>query len=353
MQTIQFIETVQWIESQFSPEMIAFLIGQIMPPSHSSIRELGKRAPSGFLLGISHELARKQFELESHPFAKTVLQAFELGFLLKGSFPVKLAKLALGNAEKEPNELEQEYPIWTTRWSTMTGCIKPIRNITMPSEILKEQDFDDILTVEVRPPSETNPTVNTIAAILKLANDIYSDVAKLMGTKDAGNLVGVYASSGSDFRFDFKGSGEPIKEIKNLLVELWQRIRHRKSEDLASKNMAIMSTLNTLEELKRKRDKNVIPDEDANKLARKIFDAAMKLFKKGGLIREIQPEEVVSNRKLIETIQMKQLPPAASLPEKKRKVKKKHSKKGEKKTKALPSAPSEQPVDKPEEKPPS
>ena len=104
MQTIQFIETVQWIESQFSPEMIAFLIGQIMPPSHSSIRELGKRAPSGFLLGISHELARKQFELESHPFAKTVLQAFELGFLLKGSFPVKLAKLALGNAEKEPNE---------------------------------------------------------------------------------------------------------------------------------------------------------------------------------------------------------------------------------------------------------
>lgn len=255
--------------------------------------------------------------------------------------------------EKPADKLESQYRSLVSGWSTMTRCVTPIQKITTPSEILQEQDFDDILTVELRPPSDTNPTVNTIAAILKLANEIYSDVAKLMGDKDAGNLVGLYASSGSDFRFDFKGLGGPIKEIKNLLVELWQRIRHRKSEDLVAKNMAIISSLETLEELKRKRDKKVIPDEDADKLAHKIFDASLKLFKKGGLIREIQPEELVSNRKLIETIQIKQLPPGAIAPETKAKAKKKRSKKVKKKPKALPAAPSEQQVDKPEQKPAS
>ncbi|MBA7627727.1 hypothetical protein ES703_35194 [subsurface metagenome] len=357
MQTIQFIETVQWIESLFSTDMITFLSGSrgirgVKEEGYPfDLGEVPKFFPPEFLLKISHELARKQNDLESHPFASTVLQEFDLGFLLEGSFPVILAKFALGHDEKGADESMKNYAGLFSCWYIMTSCVKPIRNITTPAEILEEQDFDDILTVEVRPPSGTNPSVNTIAAILKLSNDIYLDVAKLMGAKDSGNLVGVYASSGPHFRFDFKGLGEPIKEIKNLLVELWQRIRHRESEDLVAKNMAIISSLKTLEKLKQKRDKKVIPDEDADKLAHKIFDASLKLFKKGGLIREIKTEEVVSNRKLIEAIQIKQLPPAANLPETKRKAKKKRSKKVKKETKALPAAPSEQPVDKPEDKP--
>ena len=358
MQTIQFIETVQWITSQFSPETNSFLSGELIrlrPKGLVSmdIREIAEASPPEVMLNISHELARKQPLLETHPFATTVLQEFDLGLLLEGSFPVKLASFILGRGEKESSKSDIDYYGLVSHWSTMIRCVKPIQNITTPAEILEEQDFDDILTVEVRPPSGTNPTVNTIAAILKLSNDIYSDVAKLMGAKDAGNLFGVYASSGSDFRFDFKGLGEPIKEIKNLLVELWQRIRHRESEDLVAKNMAIISSLKTLENLKQKRDKKVISDEDADKLAHKIFDASLKLFKKGGSIREIQLEEVVSNRKLIEAIQIKQLPPAAIVPETKGKAKKKRSKKVKKQTKALPAAPSEQPVDKPEDKPPS
>lgn len=66
MQTIQFIETVQWLKSQFSDEVNAFLSGRI-GPERIPLQEFVKVASPTILIDLSHELARKQPELQAHP----------------------------------------------------------------------------------------------------------------------------------------------------------------------------------------------------------------------------------------------------------------------------------------------
>lgn len=287
-------------------------------------------------LKATHEFATLQPKLSSDPLVPIILNAFGLDMILGKDYPVKLASfISMASFRPAaPEEMSEILYDVSKAWNLLCGCAEPIETITTPSVIVAEKDFDEILTIEMRYTKDFDPSIETIAEILKNVNSIYSDVSKLRGTKDSGNLVTIYAASGSGFRFDFKGLGEPIKEIKNLLIEAWQRIRHRKAEDIQQNNVAILSSLKVLDEIKAKRNKKVISDEDANKLCRKIINASLGLFEKGALIREIPVAETVLNQNLIETMQPKRLPPPApkQLPE--AKTTKKVSKKSKKKKKA-------------------
>lgn len=312
MQTIQFIQTVRWLEAQFSgtPLLHMILQGEVL---HA------RRGPGEFdpkvnepLLTASHQLAMLQPRLQSRPLVPAIMNAFGLSVLLDPSFPVQLAKITLTREKQESvSEVMRDLLHDIVRaWRCLSECVGPIEGITTPDAVTQEKDFDDILTVQLEYEQGKEPTVQTISNVLKDANDLYLDVAKLLGAKDAKTLVAIYVASGSDYRFDFKGLGEPIKEIKNLLVEIWGKIRHRQADILERKNTAVLSSLTALEKLKDGRDKQAISQEDADKFAEKIIKASLDLFKHGALIREIPAVEAVSNQKLIEGFQQKQLPGA-------------------------------------------
>lgn len=355
MQTIQFLETANWIISQFSKRTVGIVFqGEVLHMRKHDPERLDPRAVD-LLLHASHEIATRRPELSVHPLAPEVLKAFGLGALLDEAFPVRLARTAvLIRQEMKAEPLPELLTSVMSGWKTLAACIDPIQEITTPSAIVGEKDFDEILTVELRYVKDYEPPVETISAVLKDVTVVYNDVVKLLGCKEAGKLATIYAASGSEVRFDFKGMAEPIKEIKNLLVEAWHKIRHRKAEDVQRHNATVLSTLDVLEEIKAKRDKKVISDEDAEKLGRKVINATLDLFRRGGLIREIRPEETVSNQKLMEGIGPQRLLPAApeQLPEakeakkpaKKRKTKKKKVKKTAEES-SQPSEEADQPDD--------
>lgn len=335
MQTIQFIQTVKWIKSQFRKETCGVFLdgdffGELQRFSHKEglppdIVEL--------ILMASHDLAMVQPKLVSHLWAGSILNAFGMSELLDSAFPVKLAKGALGR--EESGGLFEMVQNSVKSWRVLWGSIGPIEKITTPKEIVEEKDFDDILTIELRRESNANPTIETLGQVLKDLNALYTNIAQLQGAKDAENLIAIYAASGSSFRFDFKGLGEPIKQIKQLLIEGWQAIRHRNAGDLRSNNKAALLSLKVLDDIASKRDKRAITDEDAAKLCQKIVNATLNLYENGGLIREIPVVEEVPNQKLIEALQPKRLPAPATkeLPEgeaTKKKVKKVKSKTKEK-----------------------
>ena len=310
MQTIQFFQTVKWIQSQFSESTIKFFL---MAKPWKDRMEEQPEYPMDVLLRISHEIANVQPKLVSHPFAPGVLNAFGLGYLLDLAFPADFAAGFFSRGEKRFKEVDEI----GGHLHVMIECIEPIQKITTPPAIIDEKDFDEILTVELRCGERFDPSTETISEMLKSINIIYIHVAKMQGAEGAGNLSTLYIASGSDYRFDFKGLGEPIREIKKLLVEAWDRVRHRKAEDLHSNKRAVLSGLKTLERIKSGRDKKLISDEDADKLCDKIITSMLDIFGKGVLIREIPSEEIVSNQQLIEGIQQKRLPPAVvkQLPE--------------------------------------
>ena len=122
----------------------------------------------------------------------------------------------------------------------------------------------------------------------------------------------LYANSGSSFRFDLTGLGDPIKQLKQVFVDAWRLIRHRRADDFQSNGKAIVDGLNILERIESGRRKHALTAEEANRLKLQINRAMLSLLEGGAMPREIPEVEPVQNRELMQTIQQKLLPAAST-----------------------------------------
>ena len=244
MQTIELINTVKWIHSQFSPDLHEyFFAGRLLADLHRLAREK-ERGPGGDavlrMLAVSHELARVCSSVRGHPQAVEILSAFELTLLLDDEFPVRLAAQCLGiTAGERPPEMDDVRSLMD-QWRLLSSFVPPLQTLTTPSELTAQKDFDDILTLETRFDEASAPSLETIAGILGHVKTLYSAVATTGQKEHVPSLTLLYAASGSSVRFDFTGLGEVIKELKSLLVEAWSLIRHRKADDVKSNLQAVL-----------------------------------------------------------------------------------------------------------------
>jgi hypothetical protein len=266
-------------------------------------------------LVATHEMAVVADKLKVHPYAPQVLKAFGLEVLSNKSFIIGISeRVVIPNVDPSIpflRELIQHLrPIWA-KWTLFTECIEPIENLTVPKEITSEQDFDEILTIELKYEGRIQPQAETISKVLVNVTKLYEAVAVASGHKEFDPLIMIYATSGSSFRFDFKGLGDPLKQVKEILVEAWKRIRHRKADDFHQNSKAILEGLNLLSQVRSHSRQNVMDAETTMRLNQKIISSMLGLFEEGALPREVRSIEIVSNDKLIQGIQQKLLPPSS------------------------------------------
>jgi hypothetical protein len=307
MQTIDFLQTAKWIVTQFSPDTREAFF------TNSPFRrraEKGERDYIPRLLKASHEVSAVIQRLNDHPYAPDVLRAFELENLLDPDFPVSVIQsLVSAPPDAGPVLPDASIKLWA-RWDLFVSCIAPVEKLTVPQEITNEQNFDDILTLELRYEHGMSPQAEAVSDVLADAVKLYAAIARAYGRNEFPPLRVVYADSGSSIRFDFSGLGEIIKEAKELLVELWNRFRHRKAEDYETDVNALLGGLKVTGVIELYRQQGVLNDEDAARYTRLIMETGTSLFKAGALPREVPKVEVVSNQALLEEIQQKLLPPA-------------------------------------------
>lgn len=304
MQTIELIETVKWLDGTIPVSMKKLILEQ--SGWRNSIRGDKSDDPSE-ALKATHDLAAVIFKVAAHPFAPKVLQEFELSDLLSDELPIQIARtFATGRVpEMMTPDTEQKLYHLGRQWRLMTGMIGPVEKLTIPSAVSKEQDFDDILTLEIRTESDKKPPLSRIEDLLSAATKLYVAIAAATTKGDVSPLQVVYLTSGSGFRFDLKGLGEPMKRLKELLVEAWEKIRHRKSDDFHHNVKAVVKGLDVLAKVGA--HKHLEPETRA-RLTHDITESMFELFEAGALPREIKTVEVVSNAVLIDDFQKRLLP---------------------------------------------
>lgn len=199
-----------------------------------------------------------------------------------------------------------------------------MEKLTIPKEVRSEQDFDDVLTVELKYGHEVNPQASAVAGVLLNITKLYEAVAVASGYREFTPLTVVYITSGTGFRFDFKGLGEPIKHVKSIFVDAWFNIRHRKADDFQRNGKAVLEGLNILKQIQSHSKTNALNPEDANRLSQQITKSMLELFEAGALLREVPDVENVSNKSLMQGMQQKLLPPAPEA-QQKRKVSRKEA----------------------------
>ena len=304
MQITRFFRTVRWIRSQFTEQTEQFLLGRLGV-------ERGDEDSLISILAISHELASVRPKLQSHPDAPAVLDAFDMSSLLDPGFPAGLAKGFLEGPERSGLVRTPEMQLVILGWRTLCSCVDPIEQLTTPKEVIEEKDFDETLTIEQRCDPTVRIPLSWVVEVLGHVEDLYAVIGRILNVKETKPLRVIYTSAGSTVRFDLAGLGEPIKELKNLLVEAWLRLRHRKADKFRANAQAALEGIAVLDKLEKLRQKKSISQEDANNIRARLIKAVIGLFEKGALPREVAGVETVPNVNLITGFQPKMLPPPA------------------------------------------
>ena len=302
MQTIEMLQTIEWIHSQYSERtrQLLFTNELFMRPSERDL--------SGDFLNATHEISRVRATLLDHPFALQVLRAFNLSDLVEESWPVHLSSLT-GGREREGDTIQQLHSALTgvaQNWFTMKACVEPVQKLTTPSEVLDEKNLAEILTITIH--SEKEIPVDSLSKVFTHADELYEGIARLMGIEQVEKLQVIYVASGSAKRFDLRGLGDVIKQAKEFIIELWQHIRYRRIEDSHRSNNAILESLTVLGKIEENRKENVLSDNEAESLRTRIFQSTMAFMNQGALIREIGTTETVQNQQLLEDRQQRLLP---------------------------------------------
>ena len=302
MQTLEMLQTIKWILSLYSEQTRATLFeGElfIRPPE----AEMGR-----LILNASHEVARLRSTLLAHPFALQVLTAFSLSDIAEEEWPVHLSSIFGAKGERGDSlaELHSKLAGIMQNWATMRACFQPVQNLTIPPEVIAEENLDKIWTIEIR--SEKEITVDSLSKVFKNASELYDGIAQLMDISEFEQLQVIYVASGSSKRFDLRGLAETIEKAKEFIIELWHQIRYRRITDSHMSNKAILDSLTVLEEIDARRDKNILTANEAYSLRTRILQAAMGLMNEGALIREIPAVETVTNQELLEERQQRLLP---------------------------------------------
>ncbi|MEO0422615.1 MAG: hypothetical protein AAF184_09790 [Pseudomonadota bacterium] len=133
---------------------------------------------------------------------------------------------------------------------------------------------------------------------LQSVESLYSAIAQLEGETDHALSV-VACDSGSDKSFDLLGAAKIIQLVKEVFIELWDRIvfhRERKAE----KQLEILSgTLPLYERIAEQREAGSIEPEMAEILRRQVASAVEQFFEAGVTIPEINDRATVDPRRLM------------------------------------------------------
>lgn len=289
MHTIEFINTIKWLESLFSDDTRKYLfeggLVDLLTDSSDSKRPDADLIQSlGF--NATHEISSLADKLNSNPLALLVLGEFNLEVLADREWPVKFAKFLSKFSPDNPDTwkfLANSLSPVFDGWSHMTGCIIPLENLTIPTEISGQRDYDEYLTFDIPNSNGTGVKLLTVNKLLLYIQQLYSSVATAMGVEDHRSLNMVYASTSNSFRIDLAGTDGVILELKNVYVEIWKRNRPSYKEILRDN---IVISLENLELYKNA--KNTLPGDAFNALRTDMKESLYRLLDMGVKLRELK-----------------------------------------------------------------
>ncbi len=158
--------------------------------------------------------------------------------------------------------------------------------LTEQAAATTEPDASHVIRVMMTEDAGESSTPERVIEVMKSLTELYTALAILHGKVENGLSV-IGCDSGSTKVFDFRGSGELIREIKNLIIDTYREVAFRKENKDAINLENAAKRLAILERVAELRDKEVLSHEAAGRIERGITLGLTKFFNAGLMIPEI------------------------------------------------------------------
>ena len=256
MQTREVIKEIRWIRSLVSTELENWMFHKGMKEEPDVIRCIVDA--SQFADRLSRNAAAVQ-----------IMQAFGLDQLadretfyawVQGNTGSAARHRETSDADKHTKEMAGHS--LTIAWRTMMSFVDPFEKLTTPEEMRTPELPKTFISFEIAGIDAENTPLPILSKATGFAEEAYEAVCRVYQTKDGDHLALVKIESGSIIRIDCKGLGEPIKHLKNLILEAWHKLRHKRAEEVLENSKAVLGSLAVIEHIaKRERDGSLSSEE--------------------------------------------------------------------------------------------
>ncbi len=147
-------------------------------------------------------------------------------------------------------------------------------------------------------PEKNSPSApKRISLAMDGVTEAYNAICFMRGLQDD-SLALIACDSGSDKVFDFSGSGEVLKELKELILGAWDRVSFRRQRQLREDLAVISEALPVLAEIEKMKSSESISAEQAELLKRGIVGGIEKIIDAGAIVPEINKGQMIDIRML-------------------------------------------------------
>ena len=301
MQTRTVINKIRWIRSELSDGLEKWMFPYSESEQPNPVENI-------------HDAGRFAELVSRDAVAVDILRAFGLHFLTDRKKMLQWLEehLSPGRRGSPDDSMEPGVPVGiplANAWRAMNGSVDPIEKLTTPEEMQTPELPETFISFELVSVAAENTPLPRLAKASAFAEEAYETVCRAYQIKGSDTLAIVKIESGSLIRIDCKGIGEPIKHLKDLILEAWHKLRHKRAEEVLENNKAVLGSLAIMEQIKAREQDESLSAEEAEQLRRKVITSVCGLFECGALIAEIPSQETVENTKLLGRFVPKLLPP--------------------------------------------
>ena len=128
---------------------------------------------------------------------------------------------------------------------------------------------------------------------------IYIVLWLLLKKESEGDLIVLACDSGSDKSFDFLGLAKVMKEVKEIIIAIWDRRVFHRQRHVSESLSLIAESLPILEKIEQLRENGSIEKEQAELLKRKTISGATQFIEAGAIIPEFESASTHSPEQLM------------------------------------------------------
>lgn len=279
---------------------ILYVLRQVIETTHG----LGNNREHQSIFPIE---AFRQYSIATNSYSDTereITKLLEIEGLLDTTFWKSIAEFTTGG---EKNPADSIYEMMNNVRFTLEQLPKVLALIQQDYILdVKEQDKElpeilkgkALLTVLLIEEQSQFSSPKRLVHLLDAITDLYSVFAKLESESES-EIIVLACDSGSDKSFDFLGITKIIEQVRELILQIWDRcVFHRQNQ--ASRNLSLIAEslpiLKKIDDLKS--DKSIGPEE-AELLRRKVVNGATLFIESGAIIEEMENASIHRPRQLM------------------------------------------------------
>lgn len=190
-------------------------------------------------------------------------------------------------------------------------------------DVIKDKVLLNVIVIEEK---DQFSSPLRLSHLFESISEMYSVFAKIENESES-DLIVLTCDSGSDKSFDFLGAAKIIEQVKETILEIWERKVFYRQKHMSNNIELIANALPVVERIEELKKSKTIEPEMAELLKREIISGATKFIKTGAIIPELEAVSSHSPRQLMKPEPKLLISPWSDKEEKTEKTKKAISKK--------------------------